>query len=464
MLKIINPANGLLIKTIETDTSESLAHKFNQLKNGKKDWQNVPITDRIAILTKWKELLIHHKQELASILTQEMGKPIKQALAEIEAIANITTEWFCKNTQRYLMDEIVHDTNEWYEKIVYEPKGVICHISAWNYPYSVGANVIVPGLLAGNAIMYKPSEYTTLTGLKIQELFYQAGVPQSAFQIAIGAQPVGEALLSLPFDGYYFTGSSKTGKFIYEKVANKLVTCELEMGGKDPVYICEDIKNIDEVVAVTADGAFYNTGQSCCSVERIYVHEKIYDDYVRRFVQEVKRYKMGDPTKDDTYLGPLSRQQQLTVLEKQVKDAVDKGATVLCGGGIATVQHQPQIHAGGYFFEPTVLVNVTQNMSVMREESFGPIVGIAKVATDTEACSLMADTEYGLTAAVFSDNQTRALKILQQLEVGTIYHNCCERVKPWVPWSGRKQSGIGHVLSSIGIRALTKPKAYQFKK
>jgi acyl-CoA reductase-like NAD-dependent aldehyde dehydrogenase len=310
-------------------------------------------------------------------------------------------------------------------------------------------------LLAGNAVLYKPSEFTTLTGLAIGRLWLEAGVPETVFQVAVGGAGVGEALLDLPFDGYFFTGSYKTGKYIYERVAKKMVPCQCELGGKDPLYVADDVDNIKEVAAGTADGAFYNNGQSCCAVERIYVHEKIYDAYVDAFVQEVNSWKTGLPTNEGIYIGPLSRAAQLDLLEQLVKEAKEKGAIVLTGG--------KRKEGKGYFFEPTVLVNVNHDMQLMKEESFGPVIGIMKVRDDEEVLRLMQDTEYGLTASVYSGSRERAEKILQQVDAGTGYWNCCDRVSAAVPWSGRKHSVFGSTLSYAGLRAFTKMKAYHLR-
>jgi acyl-CoA reductase-like NAD-dependent aldehyde dehydrogenase len=267
---------------------------------------------------------------------------------------------------------------------------------------------------------------------------------------------VGAQLLKLPLQGYFFTGSYKTGQYIYTQVAPKMVVCQCELGGKDPIYITDDIENIAAVAAGTADGAFYNNGQSCCSVERIYVHEKVYDRFVKEFVQEVNSWKIGDPNEAGIYIGPLSRKSQIAFLEEQVQDAINKGATILTGGN--------KMEGGGYYFSPTVLVNVTHDMNVMKEESFGPIIGIMKVSNDEEAITLMQDTPYGLTAGVYSTSRTRALEILEQMNTGSAYWNCCDRVTASLPWSGRGNSGFGATLSHTGIRAFTKPKGYHLRK
>ncbi len=453
-MNIINPATEQIIKTIFEDTSSTLQNKFNELKQAQSGWYQKTLAERIAVLINFKNLLAENIESLASILTSEVGKPVQQSRNEVNgAIARI--DWLTKNGEKYLADEWMTRDENLGERISYEPLGVICNISAWNYPYLVGVNAFVPALMAGNAVMYKPSEFATLTGLEIEKLLRKAGVPEHVFYIAIGTGSVGEILLSLPFNGFFFTGSNKTGKHIYSAVASKMVTCQLELGGKDPLYVTDDIEDLKSLVAGTADGAFYNNGQSCCSVERIYVHEKLYDQYVDEFVKEVSSYKIGSPTDAGVYIGPLTRKDQLHVLEEQVADAVKKGAKILLGG--------KKMDRSGYYFEPTVLVNVTNDMKVMRDESFGPIIGIMKVKDDQEAIKLMADTEYGLTASVYSKSYERAQKILSQLNTGSAYWNCCDRVSAPLPWSGRKDSGIGSTLSHAGIRAFTHPKAYHLR-
>jgi len=453
-MKIINPATEELIIEMQEDNRESVNQKFQQLQAAQPAWQQVSLAERVTVLKRFAELLEKNIEQLSSVLTSEVGKPLQQSRNEING-GRARIKWLADNTEKYLSDEIMLSEKGLEEKISYEPLGVICNISAWNYPYLVGINVFVPALLAGNAVMYKPSEYATLTGLEIERLLKEAGVPQDVFHVATGAREVGEFLLELSFGGYYFTGSYKTGKYIYEKVAPKMVPCQCELGGKDPLYVADDIVDIKAVAAGTADGAFYNNGQSCCAVERIYVHEKIYDSYVDEFIKEVKSWKIGSPTENGIYIGPLSRKEQPGFLEQQVNDAIQKGATLLTGG--------QRISRKGYYFEPTVLTDVNHTMHVMKDESFGPVIGIMKVKNDEEAIQLMKDTEYGLTTSVYSSNKTRAEKILRQMDAGTGYCNCCDRVSAALPWSGRKHSGFGATLSHVGLRAFTKPKAYHLR-
>jgi acyl-CoA reductase-like NAD-dependent aldehyde dehydrogenase len=406
------------------------------------------------VLQKFSDLLQKNIEALTYTLTSEMGKPLQQSRNEINgACARIG--WLAGNAEKYLCEERVTDEQGLKEKITYDPLGVICNISAWNYPYLVGVNVFVPALLGGNSVLYKPSEYATLTGLQIEKFLKEAGIPDNVFQVAIGKGDVGEYLLDLPFDGYFFTGSYKTGKHIYERVASRMVPCQCELGGKDPLYVADDVTDIKAVAAATADGAFYNNGQSCCAVERIYVHQKIYDQYLDEFTKEVASYKAGMPTEEGIYMGPLPRKEQVHFLNWQIKEAKEKGAHIVCGGAA--------VRGKGYFFQPTILTNVNHEMSVMKEETFGPLVGIMKVANDEEAITLMQDTEYGLTASVYSSNQNRAEAILGQLNTGSGYWNCCDRVSAALPWSGRKHSGFGATLSHAGLRAFVKPKAYHLR-
>jgi acyl-CoA reductase-like NAD-dependent aldehyde dehydrogenase len=453
-MEVINPATEEVIAQLTEDTKHTLNAKFELLKSGQKKWYALPLKHRMEVLQMFAALLGEDIENLAKVLSSEVGKPLQQSRNEVNGARN-RIKWLAENAEKYLSDEVMTAQEGLQEKIAYEPLGVICNISAWNYPFLVGTNVFVPALLAGNAVFYKPSEFATLTGLEIERLLINAGVPDDVFQAAIGGGSVGQTLLEMPLDGYYFTGSYKTGQYIYEKVAPKMVPCQLELGGKDPLYIADDIADIKSVAAATADGAFYNNGQSCCSVERIYVHQKIYDAYLIEFVNEVNGYKLGLPDEEGVYIGPLTRAAQLEVVDKQVKDAAAKGGKILTGGKPAG--------RDGYFYEPTVIANANHKMEVMREESFGPVIGIMKVNDDDEAVRLMNDTEYGLTAGVYSASQQRAQKILAGVNAGTGYWNCCDRVSAALPWSGRKHSGFGSTLSHAGLRAFTHPKAYHLK-
>ncbi|MGZ8524986.1 MAG: aldehyde dehydrogenase family protein [Chitinophagaceae bacterium] len=453
-MKIINPATEELIKEIAEDSPETISGKFNLLQRGQPAWAAVPLQKRIQYVEKFYTLLDEQKDELAKTLTNEMGKPLQQSFNELNGARN-RIKFFIDNSAKWLAEEWITMEGATKEKICYEPLGIIANISAWNYPYLVGVNVFIPALIGGNAVFYKPSEYASLTGLAIQKLLYQSGIPENVFQIAIGKGDVGELLLQLPLNGYFFTGSYRTGKYIAERVASKLVPCQLELGGKDPLYVMDDVADIDNVAAAALEGVVYNNGQSCCAVERIYVHEKIYDQFVKAYTEQISKLVIGDPIKPSTEIGPLSRKEQKDFLQAQIKDAKDKGAVVLSGGN--------EVTGKGYFIQPTVLVNVNHAMKVMKEESFGPVTGIQKVKDDDEALQLMQDTEYGLTAAIYSKSFERAEVLMKQINTGTVYWNCCDRVSASLPWSGRKHSGLGATLSYQGIRAFVQPKAYHIR-
>ena len=453
-MKVINPATEELIREIPEDDAKSVQEKLELLKKGHPGWAKLPVQKRVDCIQRFYDLLLAEKDDLAKTLTAEVGKPLKESYNELNG-ARARMKYFIDNSVKWLSEEWIVTEGTTKEKIAYEPFGVIANISAWNYPYLVGVNVFIPALIGGNAILYKPSEYSTLTGLAIQNLLYRAGVPENVFQSVIGKGNVGEILLNLPLDGYFFTGSYRTGKYIAEKVAPKLVPIGLELGGKDPLYVMDDIPDIDKVAGAALEGVVYNNGQSCCAVERIYVHEKIYDQFVKSYTEQAKKLVIGNPMNEKTDIGPLSRKEQQQFLLEQVKDAKEKGATVLYGGNA--------INSKGYFIEPTVLVNVSHDMKVMKEESFGPVTGIQKVRDDSEALQLMQDTEYGLTAAIYSKSYERAEALMKQMNTGTVYWNCCDRVSGALPWSGRKHSGLGSTLSYQGIRAFVQPKAYHIR-
>jgi len=284
-------------------------------------------------------------------------------------------------------------------------------------------------------------------------LLHAAGVPADVFAPVIGGGEVGALLARQSVDGIFFTGSYATGAKIAATAGRRMIKVQLELGGKDPVYVCDDV-DIGVAAASIADGAFYNTGQSCCAVERIYVHERIYDDFVEAFVACVRGFKVGDPRDDSTYIGPLTRKAQLAVLKRQVADARKNGARLVAGG-------KPLARKG--YFEPTVLIDANHRMELMREESFGPVIGIQKVSDDAEALRLMNDTEYGLTAGVYTPDRGRAEKILAQVNSGSVYWNCCDRVSPRLPWSGTGHSGVGLTLSTYGIQTFLRPKAWHLR-
>jgi acyl-CoA reductase-like NAD-dependent aldehyde dehydrogenase len=452
-LKVVNPATGEVAATLDADDAKSVKAKYLQARAAQPGWARVPLKKRLAAIAAFRARIVAETESLARTLTTEVGKPISQSRNELKGLLP-RIDFFLEETARTLRPRKVSDAGPMEERISHEPLGVVANISAWNYPYFVGANVFIPALLAGNTVLYKPSEFAAMTGLAIARLLHESGVPEDVFAALIGGGDVGAALVKQPVDGVFFTGSYGTGRRIAEAVRGRMVKLQLELGGKDPVYVCEDV-DVAKAAAGIADGAFYNTGQSCCSVERVYVNEKIFRPFVDAFVAEVKGYRRGDPADDKTYIGPLTRAPQLKVLESQVKDARKRGAKVLAGGA--------RVKGKGNWFEPTVLVDVNHSMDVMRDESFGPVIGLMPVKNDAEAVKLMNDTDYGLTAGVYTADRKRAERILAGVNAGSVYWNCCDRVSPRLPWSGVGNSGIGLTLSTYGIDTFTRPKAWHLR-
>ncbi len=452
-LKIFNPATGEHIVDVPADDAASVEAKVTQARAAQPRWAATPLAERKACMVRFRALLVERIESLAHTLTTEMGKPIKQARNEISGLLG-RIDFFMEKVESATNTETVLNDGGMTERIGHDPLGVIANISAWNYPYFVGGNVFVPALLTGNAVLYKPSEFATLTGWHITRLLHEAGIPNDVFIPVVGTGEVGAALLAQKLDGVFFTGSYATGAKIAATVGPRMMRMQLELGGKDPTYVCEDAE-VNVAAESLADGAMYNTGQSCCSVERIYVHVGVYDAFIEAFMATVRSFRIGDPLDEATYIGALTRAPQLDLLEAQVADAVAKGAQLLTGG--------KRIQQAGNWFEPTVLVNVNHNMEVMREESFGPIIGIQKVVSDDEAVSLMNDTRYGLTAGVFTRNAARAEALLGRVNAGSVYWNCCDRVSPRLPWSGHGDSGMGVTLSTYGIQTFTRPKAWHLR-
>jgi len=452
-LSIVNPANGSVIARVPADGPRAVRDKYARARAAQPAWAKVPLRKRLDAIAAFRALVQERAEDLARTLTLEVGKPIRQSRNELKGLL-ARLDFFLEASAGALREEKVFADASMDERITHEPLGVVANISAWNYPYFVGSNVFVPALIAGNAVLYKPSEYATLTGQHIADLLHAAGVPGDVVVPIVGAGATGAALLRQPVDGVFFTGSYATGARIGAAAGRAMIKVQLELGGKDPVYVCEDV-DVKAAAAAVADGAFYNTGQSCCSVERIYVNAAIYPAFVDAFVAEVKTYRTGDPMDESTYIGAITRKPQLAVLRAQVADAKRKGARLLLGGNV--------VRGKGHWFEPTVLADADHTMRVMRDESFGPIIGIQPVADDDDAVAAMNDTEYGLTAGVYTGDAARARRILAQVDAGSVYWNCCDRVSPRLPWSGVKHSGLGLTLSTYGIQAFTRPKAWHLR-
>jgi acyl-CoA reductase-like NAD-dependent aldehyde dehydrogenase len=455
VLDIRNPATGEVIESLATDDAASVGRKLVRAAAAQRAWARLPFRDRASCVERFRAWVQDHAARLAGVLTAETGKPIRQARAEVLAVDG-RFAMFLERTEHVLAPQEVLPVTAGGtgERITWDPLGVVANISAWNYPWFVGVNVFVPALLAGNAVLYKPSEHASRTGREIARGLHAAGVPEEVFAPVYGAGAAGAALLQPPVRGVYFTGSHATGVKVASAAAPHLMRVQLELGGKDPLYVTDDV-DAAWAAAAACEGAMYNAGQSCCAVERLYVHRNIHDAFVEALVAETRKLRVGDPADEATDVGPLCRAAQLDVLDAQVRDAVEKGARLACGGGRG--------EGPGAFFDPTVLLGCHHGMSVMTEESFGPVIGVQAVADDAEALARMRDTRYGLTAAVYARDRGRAEAILGGVSSGTAYWNCCDRVSPRLPWSGRGHSGVGATLGDEGIRAFAEARAWHLR-
>jgi acyl-CoA reductase-like NAD-dependent aldehyde dehydrogenase len=452
-LDVRNPATGELIRNVAVTEPGEITQKVQRARRAQRAWAELAYGERARIISGFAALLETEADACARITTSEMGKPIRQARAEVSAVQE-RIAWNVEIAGQLIAPVDVGQAGETEERVTFEPVGLVAHISAWNYPYFVGLNTIVPALLTGNAVLYKPSEHAVLTGLRLVDLFHRAGVPVDVIQTVVGAGPTGAALVSGDIDMCCFTGSYATGRAVAAAAADRLLRVQLELGGKDAAYIADDVEPEAAALAV-AEGAVYNSGQSCSAIERVYVHESVYEPFVAALVDVVGAYNVGDPEDETTDVGPLARREQLDVLDAQIADAVGKGARVLCGG--------ERLDRPGQWFAPTVLVDVDDRMAVMRDESFGPVVPVGRVRTDDEAIVRMDDTDFGLGGAVFTDDRARAERILARLDVGNAYWNVSDRSCVRLPWPGRRHSGMGVSMSTSGVRAFVREKAWHLR-
>jgi acyl-CoA reductase-like NAD-dependent aldehyde dehydrogenase len=451
-LDVRNPATGEVIRSVAMTDEREIAQKVERARRAQPAWAARGFEARADLVRAFRDLLATEADECARITTHEIGKPIVQSRNEIAAVRE-RIDWNLEHVGSLIAPRTVTAAAAGVveERVTHEPVGLVAHVSAWNYPYFVGLNTIIPALLAGNAVLYKPSEHATLTGLRLVDLMHRAGIPVDIVQAIVGSGAVGAALVGAEIDMVCFTGSYATGRRVARSVADRLIRVQLELGGKDGAYVCDDV-DVETAALAVAEGAFYNGGQSCSAIERVYVHDAIFERFVDAFVDVVGAYRTGDPDDDHTDIGPLARAEQLDVLRAQVDDAVAKGARVLCGGR--------RIEGPGSWFEPTVLVDVDPSMSVMRDETFGPVVGVQRVRDDAEAIARLDDTEFGLGAAVFSTDRSRAERILARLDVGNAYWNRSDRSSVRLPWTGRRHSGLGVSMSESGVRAFVREKAW----
>ena len=425
-------------------------------KRAQKDWAARPLAERVDIVKAGVDVIGAMNDEAVPELAWMMGRPVRYG-GEYGGV-NERTLYMGEIAEDALKPLVFEDSAAFERRIVREPHGVVLVVAPWNYPYLTAINTIVPALMAGNTVVLKHATQTLLVGERMAKAFHQAGVPEDVFQNLFLDHETTSALIAARSFGFVnFTGSVGGGKAMEQAAAGTFTNLGLELGGKDPGYVMEDA-DLDAAVATLIDGAMYNSGQCCCGIERIYVTANLYDAFVEKAVAIVSEYKLGNPLDKETTLGPMAHKRFADEVRAQRDEAIAAGAVARVDPALFPEDD------GGTYLAPQILTNVTHEMRVMRDESFGPIVGIMKVDSDDEAVALMNDSEFGLTASLWTSDAKRAADIGARIETGTIFMNRCDYLDPALCWTGCKDTGRGGSLSVIGYQNLTRPKSYHLRK
>ena len=411
-------------------------------------WSEKNSYERAKVLINLVELLEENKKELAEIMAKEMGKAIKSGRHEVDITKKRISD-FCRLIPGYIKEEILEENDKEINIARYEPLGVVAVISPWNAPIFVSLASIIPALLTGNNVIWKPSEYVSLTSIKLAEIIKKLALPENTFQYIIGGKDVGRSLVESDVDIIVLTGSVGAGREVIRSSAEGLKKFILELGGKDPAIVLKDA-NIKEAAAAIVKSATMYTGQVCFAVERVYCLSDVYDEFVERCLEEVKKIKVGNPMDNESDMGPFAVKFQMEKYFEHLEDALNKGAKILYGG--------KRIGNKGYFAEPSIITEVNHNMKIMKEETFSPCLPIMRIYNDEEAIRLANDSEYGLTASIWTSNLEKGKKIAEKIEAGTVEINRHGMSKAGCPWGGYKKSGIGRIYSKEGVREFTNVK------
>lgn len=456
-LETISPIDGSIYVTRDYATPEQINRTLQQAAAAQGNWALTPIDERMLVCSRMVDAFTARKKEIAEEITWMMGRPIRYAGGEVDGFAERARHMISIAAES-LSPTILPEKKGFKRFITREPLGVVFVVAPWNYPYLTAVNAIVPAILAGNAVVLKHSSQTPLCAERLHEAFAEAGLPEGVFSFLHLSHEHTEEVIQVPEIRHVcFTGSVSGGAMVQRAAAGRFIGTGLELGGKDPAYVRADA-NLDHAVETIIDGACFNSGQSCCGVERIYVHASLHDAFVEKAVALVKQYKLGRSDDPDTTLGPMVRGSAADFVRSQIEDAVKQGATAHIDP-----TDFPLDKKGSPYLAPQVLTGVDHSMRVMTEETFGPLVAIQKVSSDEEAVHLMNDSEFGLTAAVFSSDSAVATQLGEQIETGTFFVNRCDYLDPALAWTGVKNSGCGCTLSHLGFDQLTRPKSFHIK-
>ena len=456
MLVSTNPADGSVVGELAIASAEEVRVAVSRAKQAQQEWNARGVRARLQIIREFQKLLLHQRESVAELISQEAGKPIAEAMTTEVLVVLDSARFLLAYAHRALRPQRIPHGNLILKakrgKLVREPYGVIGIIAPWNYPFSTPATETMGALVAGNAVVLKPSEFTPLIAKRLEALLHEAGVPREVFQVVVGEGPTGAAIVESAVDKVIFTGSVATGKRVAESAARRLLPVVLELGGKDPMIVFDDV-DVDVVSSGAVWGAFMNAGQTCLSVERCYVQRGIYDKFLAACVEKTKKIRVGKGFDPETEVGPMINERQLRIVESQVEEARAQGAHVLAGG-------KRLGGLGPLFYAPTVVAGVTSKMRIMQEETFGPVLPIIPFDTEDEVVHFANDSEFGLAASVWSRDRTRAERVASKLEAGTVMINdvlSCFGISE-APHGGVKASGLGRTHGLIGLEEMVWPK------
>jgi acyl-CoA reductase-like NAD-dependent aldehyde dehydrogenase len=453
----ISPIDGSELARRPAASEAAIARAVADARAAQRVWRQVPIAERASHVLRFLDAMLAMSQEIVPELAQQMGRPVRYG-GEFGGFEE-RVRYVVDMAEEALAPVIPHDARPGFTRYIKrDPLGLVLVVAPWNYPYLTAVNTIAPALIAGNAVLLKHAAQTILVGERFQAAMDRAGLPAGLFtNLVLTHDQTSRLIGSGAVDFVNFTGSVEGGRAIERAAAGTFTPLGLELGGKDPAYVRADA-DLDFAVGNLVDGAFYNSGQCCCGIERIYVHESLYDRFVDGFVDLTSRYVLGNPLDEATTLGPMAQKRFADLIRGQIREAVDKGATAhIDPAGF------PADKEGTPYLAPQVLTGVDHTMSVMREESFGPVVGIMKVRGDQEALALMNDSIYGLTASVWTTDLEAAERLGDAIETGTVFMNRCDYLDPGLAWTGVKDTGRGASLSRIGFEMLTRPKSFHLR-